>query len=113
MFNGASLLLATKRGKRFDYQVDEGIVDELDEYRRRHRLELGLYVQENDCDVEAVSLLSALVATRPETFSLGFAWGGAHDEVAFEAGLGDHRGFGPQRLLGRIGVGTAWKRNRP
>ncbi|MEQ1566024.1 MAG: hypothetical protein ABMA64_10335, partial [Myxococcota bacterium] len=88
MFNGASLLVAERAGLRYAYRVDEEVVDELDDYRRRFELEIGLYVQESDCDAEAASLLSELSGRRPETFALGFAWGGVLDVVAFEAGQG-------------------------
>jgi hypothetical protein len=110
MFNGASLLLARPDGRGFVYEIDRPTLEGVEEYRRRHDLHLGVYVQEHDCDAAAASLLSEIVATHPATFELGFAWGGVLDEVAIEAGLGDHRGFGGQRVLQRLGYGPAWKR---
>jgi hypothetical protein len=109
MFNGASLLLATRDGAGYRYTVDEQVLAELDEYRVRYDLALGLYVQENDCDADAVHMLSELVGQRQELFALGFAWGGVQGEVAIAAGVGDHRGFGAQRVLGQVGVAAAWR----
>lgn len=109
MFNGASLLVARAADGRYTYEVDRVAVDGLEAYRRAHGLHLGLYVQEDDCDAAAAGLLSDLVRERPETFELGFAWGGLLDEVAIEAGLGDHRGFGGQRVLQRFGYAAAWR----
>jgi hypothetical protein len=109
MFNGASLLLATREGAGYHYTVDEQVLAELAEYRTRYDLTLGLYVQENDCDADAVRLLSELVGARPELFALGFAWGGVQGEVAIAPGVGDHRGFGAQRVLGQVGVASSWK----
>ena len=100
-----------KEGQGYLYAVDEGIVDELDEYRERFDLSLGLYVQENDCDAAAVKLLSELVAVREDVrarLRLGRRARRGVDRV----GLGDHRGFGLQRVLGQVGVAATWKRAR-
>ncbi|MEQ1503938.1 MAG: hypothetical protein ABMB14_16975 [Myxococcota bacterium] len=110
MFNGASLLTVRRQGTRLVYAVDEPVVDEVAAYQARYDLHLGLYVQENDCDVEAAALLSDLVTRRAAVFELGFAWGGVLDEVALEGGLGDHRGFGSQRLLERFRMASTWRR---
>lgn len=110
MFNGASLLTGKRTPLGYVYAVDEPVVAELEEYRQRFALTLGLYVQENDCDIAAATLLSELVGRYPETFELGFAWGGVLDEGAIQSGLGDHRGFGSQRLLERLRVASVWKR---
>ena len=112
MFNGASLLVARRDGKGYKYAVDEAIILGLELYRERLDLHLGLYVQENDCDAAAAALLSEVVRRHPKTFELGFAWGGAHDEVNLDLGVGDHRGFGSQRSLQRFRVSSAWK-HRP
>lgn len=113
MFNGASLLTGKRTAAGYVYAVDEVVVAELEEYRRKYALSLGLYVQENDCDVAAATLLTELVVRMPETFELGFAWGGVLDEGAIRAGLGDHRGFGSQRVLERLRVASPWKRRPP
>jgi hypothetical protein len=109
MFNGASLLVARADGRSFTYRIDEDVVAEVAEYRERFDLQIGIYVQENDCDVAAAGLLSEIVRQHPETFALGFAWGGLHDEVSIAGGQGDHRGFGSQRLLERLGVARTSK----
>jgi hypothetical protein len=110
MFNGASLLTARVDRGRYVYGVDEVLLDELDGYRQRHKLELGIYVQENDLDADAAALLSNVVGTRTSLFELGFAWGGLDDQVALAAGKGDRRGFGSQGLLRRTGVANTWKK---
>lgn len=104
LFNGASLLLRTDDAAA-PYRVHADVVDDLDAYRRRHGIDIGLYVQENDCDAAAAALLSALVEARPDTFTLGFAWGGLYDEAAIPADGEDRRGFGSQGMLAWVSRG--------
>lgn len=106
MFNGASLLGVAKKGSRYSIKTD--VIREMADYHQRFDLHLGLYVQENDCDVEAAALLSEIARTWPNIFDLGFAWGGLGDQAAIAAGTGDHRGFGGQRLLERLGYARHW-----
>ncbi len=109
MFNGASLLGApTRTGAGAAYDVKSDVIDDLAAYRDRFELALGLYVQENDTDVDAAAQLSAIVRDNPNLFSLGFAWGGLGDQAAIGGGVGDHRGFGGQRYLDRLGVARHW-----
>lgn len=113
MFNGASLLSARStppigRGPvRYQYEVDEAALSAVAACRARFDLHLGLYVQESDCDADAAVLLSEIVRAHPDVFELGFAWGGVLDEVALEAGIGDHRGFGSQRVIARFRTGVS------
>ena len=114
MFNGASLLDAfvpddAPADTAPVYSVKLGAVSELEHYRVKHALHIGLYVQESDCDQAAASLLSDLVAARARTFELGFAWGGLRDEVAVATGLQARLGYGSQRVLGALGKARQWK----
>ena len=104
LFNGASLLDVVRTdGGRPVYSIKLGVVKELEEYREKHGLAVGLYVQEGDCDCTAVAMLSDLVAARPETFELGFAWGGLRDEASLAAGEESRLGYGSQRMLEYVG----------
>lgn len=104
LFNGASLLEHT--GDRNDpYHVLDAVVHDLDVYRRKFGFDVGIYVQENDCDAVAAERLSELVSKRSETFELGFAWGGLYDEAAIEHDGEDRRGMGSQGLLAWVSRG--------
>lgn len=104
LFNGACLLRPVPGGPG-RYEVEDAVVEGLARYREAHGLQLGLYVQEYDCDGAAAALLADLVASRRDVFALGFAWGGLPDEVALLRGVGDHRGFGAQWALQRLSRG--------
>ena len=104
LFNGASLLEATG-DREAPYRVRTEVVDDLERYRERYGFDVGFYVQENDCDAAAADALSRLVAERPATFELGFAWGGLYDEAAIEYDGEDRRGFGSQGLLAWVSRG--------
>lgn len=104
LFNGASLLAPT--GDAEDpYRPLREVIAELEVYRLRHALDLGLYVQENDCDAAAAATLSRLVAEHPDTFALGFAWGGLLDEAAIPHDGHDRRGLGAQGMLAWVSRG--------
>ena len=110
MFNGASLLDAIKtEGGRPVYSIKLRETAELEEYRRKLELHIGFYVQESDCDHAAASLLSDLCEARPETFELGFAWGGLRDEAHLEASGVSRLGYGSQRMLEYVGKAKQWK----
>lgn len=110
LFNGASLLDAIETdGGRPVYSTKLQVIGELDEYRKRHGLFIGFYVQEGDCDYTAVSLLSDLVLARPDTFELGFAWGGLRDEAHLPASQAARLGYGSQRMLEYVGKARQWK----
>lgn len=110
MFNGASLLDAVEtEGGLPVYSTKLRVVGELDDYRQRYALQVGFYVQEGDCDHAAVSLLSDLVSARPDTFELGFAWGGLRDEAHLPASRRSRLGYGGQRMLGLVGKARQWK----
>ena len=110
LFNGASLLDAVETDAgRPVYSTKLRVIGELDEYRKRHGLLIGFYVQEGDCDHTAVSLLSDLVLARPDTFELGFAWGGLRDEAHLPASQATRLGYGSQRMLEYVGKARQWK----
>jgi hypothetical protein len=110
MFNGASLLdtIKTDSGRPV-YSVKLRETAELEEYRERLDLHVGFYVQEGDCDHAAASLLSDLCEARPDTFELGFAWGGLRDEAHLEASNVSRLGYGSQRMLEYVGKAKQWK----
>jgi hypothetical protein len=110
MFNGASLLdtLEADSG-RPAYSIKLRVAAELEEYRSRLGLHVGFYVQEGDCDHAAASLLSDLCEARPDTFELGFAWGGLRDEAHLETSKVSRLGYGSQRMLEYVGKAKQWK----
>ncbi len=110
MFNGASLLDAVKTdGGRPVYSTKMAVAAELEVYRKRLDLHIGFYVQEGDCDHQAASLLSDLCEAYPETFELGFAWGGLRDEAHIGASETTRLGYGSQRMLEYLGQAKQWK----
>lgn len=110
MFNGASLLDSiTTEGGRPVYSTKMGVTAELDAYRKRLDLHVGFYVQEGDCDHQAASLLSDLCEAHPETFELGFAWGGLRDEAHLPTTEATRLGYGSQRMLEYVGKAKQWK----
>lgn len=110
LFNGASLLDAeSKSGARPTYSLKTTVIDQLDTYRTRHDLHVGLYVQEGDCDHTAAALLADLVATRADTFELGFAWGGLRDEAHLPMSDEIRLGYGSQRMLEYVGRARQWE----
>jgi hypothetical protein len=110
MFNGASLLRTEEReGMPPIYAPKLDVVRELNDYRGRWGLHIGFYVQEGDCDAEAVSQLSNLVERHPETFELGFAWGGLRDLAHLEKTDAVRLGYGSQRVLEFVGKARQWQ----
>lgn len=110
MFNGASLLDAVKSSAgRPVYSSRIRVTSELDEYRRRLGLHIGFYVQEGDCDRAAASLLSDLCEAYPETFELGFAWGGLRDQAHLDASNAVRLGYGGQKVLEILGQARQWR----
>lgn len=113
LFNGACLLTVESDGwfsGTARYAIKQDVVGDLARYQRRHGLEIGLYVQEGDCDTAAAALLAQLVEDHPETFSLGFAWGGLRDLAACEPIEEARLGHGSQRALTL--VKRAWRVSR-
>ncbi|MFO0660270.1 MAG: hypothetical protein U0165_10635 [Polyangiaceae bacterium] len=110
LFNGASLLdsIETDGGSPV-YSIKLRVVSELEEYRQKYDLRIGYYVQEGDCDKAAVSLLSDLDEARPDTFELGFAWGGLRDEAHLDASNVPRLGYGGQRMLEYVGKAKQWR----
>jgi hypothetical protein len=109
LFNGSSLLSVDgwfSKDPRYD--VLDAVVDDLGRYQRRLGLEIGLYVQEGDCDSAAAAMLGELVLKHEETFSLGFAWGGLSEEVALQPGGEPRMGHGGQLTLAFIGQSHEW-----
>jgi hypothetical protein len=111
LFNGASLLhfVGSDEPGGPGYRVKEDVMEELEEYREKYDLHLGIYVQEGDCDAAAAHALSELAQRAHKTLELGFAWGGLPDEVAVESDGLDRRGFGGQGLLAYVGKARHWK----
>jgi hypothetical protein len=110
LFNGASLLdVTTHEGGAPTYSTKLRVLAELEAYRRRFDLHIGYYVQEGDCDHAAAALLSDLSEARPDTFELGFAWGGLRDEVHLPTSEVPRLGYGSQRALERIGRARQWQ----
>lgn len=110
LFNGASLIETKElEGKEPVYSTKLRVVSELEEYRERLGLHIGLYVQEGDCDHAAAMLLSDLIDARSQTFELGFAWGGLRDEVHVPSSTQVRVGYGSQRLLEYVGKAKQWK----
>jgi hypothetical protein len=110
MFNGASLLDTVKSSSgRPVYSSRIRVTAELDEYRRRFGLHVGFYVQEGDCDHAAASLLSDLCEANPETFELGFAWGGLRDQAHLDASEVARLGYGGQKVLEMLGQARQWR----
>jgi hypothetical protein len=108
LFNGASLIEAGEEEGAI-YRVKQRVVEELERYRERHDLRIGLYVQEVDCDQPAAHLLSDLVDRFAHTFALGFAWGGVRDEVALARVDRPRLGYGSQQALERVGKARQWR----
>jgi hypothetical protein len=108
LFNGASLLDAVDSRGRHVYSGRLEVVRDLERYRVKHQLEVGFYVQEGDCDADAAAVLSDLVDAWPETFALGFAWGGLRDEASLEPDGERRQGYGKQRFLGMVGRARQW-----
>lgn len=110
LFNGASLLDSVESDAGLPvYSVKLGVVSEIEEYRKKYDLHIGYYVQEGDCDCAAVALLSDLDEARPETFELGFAWGGLRDEAHLDASHTARLGYGAQRMLEYVGKAKQWQ----
>ena len=109
LFNGASLLTVDNWFSRNPrYGLAEKVVADLARYVRDHELQVGLYVQEGDCDSAAAALLGQLVEDHEDVFPLGFAWGGLPDEVAFEPGGEPRMGYGSQLSLAFVGKAREW-----
>lgn len=110
LFNGATLL---EHNGSDGYRVRGDVVDELAELCAGHDVRVGVYVQEYDCDANAVALLSDLVAQRPDAIALGFAWGGLVDEACVAPDAQDRRGLGTQAMLGAVGKARSWRTRVP
>ncbi len=114
MFNGASLLDSVPGDDgRPVYSTKLRVIAELEALRVRHGLFVGFYVQESDCDHAAAELLSALCDARPDTFELGFAWGGLRDEAHLETSEAARLGYGSQRVLEYVGRARQWSTGEP
>ena len=114
MFNGASVIAHTTSVEGLHaYTACEDILVELEIWREYLCLEVGLYVQEGDCDAGAAAALSEIIDTWPQTFSLGFAWGGLRDEAGLPSGPKPKLGYGSQRMLGYLGKAKHWQLRRP
>lgn len=112
MFNGGSLLKISTRtpgGTDHVYEVLERVIAELDRWRRDLDLQIGVYVQEGDCEAGAARALSDMVDRHADTFALGFAWGGLRDEAGLPPSVMPRAGYGGQLLLGVVGEAQLWK----
>ena len=112
MFNGGSLLRFTDRvpgGTQHDFFVRPRVLEELEGWRRKFDLQIGIYVQEGDCEAGAATALSDMVEAWPDTFALGFAWGGLRDEVGLPPGVLARAGYGGQMMLALVGEARPWE----
>jgi hypothetical protein len=86
MFNAGSLISYSVpvfgKPKKQDYKIKEDVVVQLKDYKEHWGFHLGVYVQENDIDERAATLLTELTNRRPDIFDLGFAWGGLSGQTA-------------------------------
>jgi hypothetical protein len=86
MFNAGSLISYDipwfSKPDKADYKIKDDVVDQLREYQQRYKFHLGVYVQENDIDETAATLITDLTNKRPDIFDLGFAWGGLSGQAA-------------------------------
>jgi hypothetical protein len=86
MFNAGSLISYDRfaRGpqKKASYAIESEVVRQLDVYKQHYGFHLGVYVQENDIDDRAATMITELTNSRPDIFDLGFAWGGLSGETA-------------------------------
>lgn len=86
MFNAGSLIsyssFATGPQTKASYKIKSQVVDQLRIYKKHYGFHLGVYVQENDIDDRAATLITELTNSEPGIFDLGFAWGGLSGETA-------------------------------
>lgn len=115
MFNAGSLIsyssFATGPGTKASYAIKNDVVDQLQRYKQHYGFHLGVYVQENDIDDRAATLITELTNTRPDIFDMGFAWGGLSGQAASDieptwrhATTGEYNQTLP---------GTQWKTGKP
>lgn len=110
MFNGASLLEhGTTEAGQHHFTPRTAVLEGLDALRREHDLHVGFYVQEGDCEADAVAALSGIVDAWPDTFALGFAWGGLRDEAGLPPGPIARVGYGGQLFLFAVGKALPWE----
>lgn len=109
MFNGGSLLdHSTPSPATHMYSARLRVLRQLDQLREDLELEVGFYVQEGDCEAKAAAVLSDIVDAWPDTFTLGFAWGGLRDEAGLLACREPRLGYGSQRMLLLVGEARLW-----
>lgn len=114
MFNGASLLTFENPSPgKFTYVARRELLTELEALRAKHDLHIGFYVQEGNCEAAAASALSEVMGAWPETFELGFAWGGLRDEAALPPSEYVRAGLGSQALLVMVGKARPWEPGAP
>jgi hypothetical protein len=86
MFNAGSLIsfdsFATGKQTKASYKIKTDVVDQLRIYKKHYGFHLGVYVQENDIDDRAATLITELTNAEPGIFNLGFAWGGLSGQTA-------------------------------
>ncbi len=81
LFNGGSLIsinsmFGSSQIKMSSYSIMEDVVGALDRYKKRHKLSIGIYVQEPDIDYQATNILVNMVNSQSHIFDFGLAWGG-------------------------------------
>lgn len=109
LFNGASLLEACESAHAGRYRPRAGVVQAIERYRRRHAIDIGIYVQEGDCDRAAAEALARLTNDHAETFTLGFAWGGLRGSAHLAEEATPRFGYGSQKLLELVGKARHWQ----
>jgi len=116
MFNAGSLISykipLLGKPKTSDYAIKTDVVDQLRIYKKHYGFKLGVYVQENDIDPVAATLVTEVTNRHPDIFDLGFAWGGLGGQAASDIAPSHlHATVG---MFGQdtIGVGKHWDTDR-
>jgi Domain of unknown function (DUF4157) len=88
MFNAGSLIsydsFAGGKKTKASYKIKTDVVNQLRIYKHHYGFHLGVYVQENDIDDRAATLITDLTNRDTDIFDLGFAWGGLSGETAHD-----------------------------
>ena len=88
MFNAGSLITYSPypwvvgKALKKSYKIKSDVVNQLRVYKHHYGFHLGVYVQENDIDDRAATLITELTNNESSIFDLGFAWGGLSGQTA-------------------------------
>ncbi|HEY0067677.1 MAG TPA: DUF4157 domain-containing protein [Flavisolibacter sp.] len=116
MFNAGSLVSFERSlspdDTKASYAIKNNVVSQLETYKNHYGFHLGVYVQENDIDDRAATLITELTNSRPDLFDLGFAWGGLSGQTASDIEPG-YYGRGRLGLAGQRLAGKDWDETKP